>query len=441
MAKLTDRVVHSLQKQFHDFIHSKHLLTNDEKILLAVSGGLDSMVMADLFLKGGFDFEIAHCNFGLRGEESDGDEAFVLTWAEKNSINCYVRSFDLGEGSIQLEARNARYQWFSELLLEHRLDKLATAHHLNDSLETVLINLVRGTGIKGVKGIPSKSGQVIRPLLFASRKDLHTYAIDIDLDWREDSSNEGTDYDRNLIRHEVVPKLENLNPSLLNTFLNTSERLNFANEVVLQKVNDVKNQFLREEGEGWILSLHWISSASDELILSEILSDYGVNYATAKEVFGARGKSGKSFCENEWLITMDRESIYIHRDEAVLSDELIIHETGRYHHGENEFFIEEKTKSEVSFSAEDVAYFDAEEIQFPLKIRLWKEGDKFRPLGMNGEKKISDFLIDEKVPVPRKKTILILESKEMIAWVVGYRISDQFKISDKTKRVMKVTVS
>ncbi|WP_424961848.1 tRNA lysidine(34) synthetase TilS [Ekhidna sp.] len=433
--------MHSLQKQFHDFIRSNHLVSNDEKILLAVSGGLDSMVMADLFLQGGFDFEIAHCNFGLRGEESDDDEAFVMEWADKNRVNCYVKSFDLGDGSIQLEARNTRYQWFNELLLEHNLNKVATAHHLNDSLETVLINLARGTGIKGISGILIQNEQVIRPLLFTSKKELHTYAMDMDLDWREDSSNEGVDYDRNLLRHKVIPELEKLNPSLLSTFLNTSERLSFAKEVVAQKVMDVKRQHLNMEGDTRVLNLHWISNASDELILSEILSDYGVNYATSKEVFGARGKSGKQFQEGEWLITMDREAIYIDQRKSPLFMELIIHEVGQYYLNKSEFSIEMKSKEEVVFGSENVAFFDASQLEFPLRVRLWKEGDRFRPLGMKGEKKISDFLIDEKVPVSRKKSILILESKGKIAWVVGHRISDQFKISGKTQSVIKIAVS
>ncbi|MEQ6166685.1 MULTISPECIES: tRNA lysidine(34) synthetase TilS [unclassified Ekhidna] len=433
--------MHSLQKQFHDFIHSNHLVLNDEKILLAVSGGLDSMVMADLFLKGGYAIEIAHCNFGLRGDESDEDEAFVLEWADQNGVNCYVKSFDLGGGSIQLEARNVRYQWFSELLLEHKLDKVSTAHHLNDSFETVLINLTRGTGIKGISGISIKNGQVIRPLLFTNKKALHTYAMDMDLDWREDSSNETTDYDRNLLRHKVIPELEKLNPSLLGTFLNTSERLNFANQVVAQRVRDVKSQHLNQEGDALVLNLHWISNASDELILSEILSDYGVNYVTAKEIFGARGKSGKSFQEGEWLITMDREAIYIDQNKSPVPKELIINEAGQYYLNKSEFSIEIISKEEVVFGSENVAFFDADQLEFPLKVRLWQEGDRFRPLGMKGEKKVSDFLIDEKVPVSRKKSIMILESNEKIVWIIGYRISDSFKISDQTEKVVKVTFS
>lgn len=433
--------MHSLQKQFHDFIHSNHLVANSEKILLTVSGGLDSMVMADLFLRGGYDIEIAHCNFGLRGEESHRDEAFVLEWADQNSVNCYVKSFDLRDGSIQLEARNTRYQWFSELLLEHELDKIATAHHLNDSLETVLINLTRGTGIRGASGIPLRNGQIIRPLLCASKQELYNYAMDVGLEWREDSSNRKKDYDRNLIRHEVIPELEKLNPSLLNTFLYTSERLNFASEVLLQKVQKIKNRHLQREENRWVLSLHWIANASDEVILSEILSDYGVNYTTAKEVFRARGKSGKKFEVGGWLITMDREAIYIDQKISPKSEELTIKGTGKYHHGKSKFSIEERLKEDAVFTSENVAFFDADLLEFPLKIRLWKDGDKFRPIGMKGSKKISDFLIDKKVPVSKKKEVLVMESNNTIAWVIGYRISGHFKISSQTEKVIKISLS
>lgn len=433
--------MHSLQKQFHDFIHTNHLVVKDEKILLAVSGGLDSMVMADLFLKGGYPIALAHCNFGLRGDESDGDEAFVLKWADKNNINCYVKSFDLGDGSIQLEARNARYHWFSELLVEHGLDKVSTAHHLNDSLETVLINLTRGTGIKGVSGISVKTDRLIRPLLFATKEALHTYAMDEGLDWREDSSNEGVDYDRNHIRHEVIPELEKLNPSLIKTFFNTSERLRLASEIVSQKVHAVKSQYLSEDQGGWKLQLHWISSATDELILAEILAEFGMNYVTAKEVFAARGKSGKSFQEGEWLITMDRESLYIDRNGTTTSGELIIEEPGLYYLDGNEYEVKEVSKKDIEYRDERTVFLDAEKLVFPLKVRPLKEGDRFNPLGMSGEKKLSDFLIDEKVPLPKKKTVLVLESNNQIGWVIGYRLSDRFKISDMTKKVVKISFS
>lgn len=432
--------MHSLQKQFHDFIQSNHLVEIGGKVLLAVSGGLDSMVMANLFVEDGLDVSIAHCNFGLRGEESDGDEAFVMKWAEQNGLNCYVKSFDLGAGSIQLEARNARYRWFNELVLEHGFDKVATAHHLNDSLETVLINLTRGTGIKGVTGISVKNENVIRPLLFAEKSELHAYAMDVGLEWREDSSNQTTDYDRNLIRQEVIPVLEKINPSLLQTFVNTSERLKLAQSLVDKKVDDVRSKNLSESLEGWELDLNWINHASDELVLSEILAAFEINYATAKEVFLARGKSGKTFPVNDLVITMDRSSLFIGRSKEHKLAPIKIETEGTYQVGNGKLKIERVGKNEVIFGSKREAHFDADKLVFPITVRVWEEGDKFQPLGMKGQKKISDLLIDEKVPLHQKNNVLILESGGKIAWVIGYRVSDLFKITDDTTKVIKAVL-
>ncbi len=430
--------MHSLQKQFHDYIHSNDLVRNDEKVLLAVSGGLDSMVMAKLFLDEGIPVSVAHCNFGLRGEESYGDEAFVMKWAEDHQISCFVKSFDLGDGSIQLEARNARYKWFNELVVEHGFQKIATAHHLNDSLETVLINLSRGTGIKGLAGISTSNGKVIRPLLFASRDDLHTYAMDLRLTWREDSSNQKTEYDRNLIRKEVMPKLERLNPALLKTYVLTNERINHVGSIISRKVKEIETEYLREEKGGWRLEMDWISTGSDELILAEVLALFGVNYTTAKEIFAARGKSGKSFPTGEWFLTMDRSTIFIDPQKSEDDNELIISEEGSFNLGNGVVEVSRINMTEVHFTSESEAYFDLSKLIFPLRVRTWKEGDRFHPLGMKGSKKVSDLLVDEKVPVSQKKHVKIVESAGKIAWVVGYRVSDQYKVTDHTTEVIRV---
>ncbi|SNT37634.1 tRNA(Ile)-lysidine synthase [Ekhidna lutea] len=433
--------MHSLQKQFHDYIHSNHLIEKDEKVLLAVSGGLDSMVMAKLFMDEGISVSLAHCNFGLRGDESDADEAFVMKWADDHHINCFVKAFDLGSGSIQLEARNARYQWFNELAVEYQLNKIATAHHLNDSLETVILNLSRGTGIKGVSGIPIKNERIIRPLLFSSKQDLHNYAMDVGLEWREDSSNNKSDYDRNLIRHEVIPELEKLNISLISTFSKTAERLNYADDLIQRRVDEIKSKFLLEKSGSYELRLDWISGESDVLILAEIASVFGANYATSKEIFEARGKSGKSFPVENWLITMDRESIFIDKDHSLQLKSVKVNNTGEYLIGDLSFEISRVESDQVVFNNSEIAFFDAEKISFPLVIRSWKEGDKFQPLGMTGKKRISDLLIDEKVPITRKNKVLVVESDNQIAWVVGYRISDLYKITDQTNAFIKIQVS
>ncbi|WP_421763025.1 tRNA lysidine(34) synthetase TilS [Ekhidna sp.] len=431
--------MHSLQKQFHDFILSNHLVKKGEKILLAVSGGLDSMVMAHLFLKEEIPFAIAHCNFGLRGEESDDDEAFVLDWADQHNVNCYVKGFDLSSGSIQLAARNARYSWFNELVLEHHFDKIATAHHLNDSLETLLLNLSRGTGIKGVSGIVIKNNQIIRPLLFAEKQRLYDYAMDNDLDWREDSSNQKVDYDRNLLRHDVIPDFLKLNPSMFKTFGLTLERLTHASDIVHQQVNELKARHLTVEGSGYRLNLEWINKPSDELMLAELLAPYGVNYVTAKDIFEARGKSGKSFPVKDWLITLDRDVIYIDQAGEEKKVEVSIGSAGEYGLNGGRILVEQITKKDVVFGDADVAHFDADKLRYPFVIRSWENGDRFQPLGMKGEKKVSDYLIDEKIPLASKKKVLVIECNGKIAWVVGMRIADNFKLTEASSSVIKLT--
>ena len=429
----------SLQKQFHDFILANDLVKKGEKVLLAVSGGLDSMVLARLFLDEKISFAIAHCNYGLRGNESDDDEAFVLDWADVHEVDCHVKAIEI-TGSIQLEARKARYQWFGELVSEYGFDKIATAHHLNDSLETLLLNLSRGTGIKGLTGITMKHSNVIRPLLFADRKMIHDYAMQSDLDWREDSTNAKTDYDRNLIRHEVVTELLKLNPSLFQTFRSTVERLNHTSQIVDQKVKQIRKDFLTEENEGFRLELSWITDASDELILAELLSDFGMNYVTAKEVFEARERSGKSFPLGNWLITVDRNMLYIDPSEVDVIERLWLTGTGEYQFGGKRVLVEQIKVEEVEFGSEHTAYFDTDALKFPLLIRAWQQGDKLQPLGMKGEKKVSDYLIDEKVPMAEKSKVLVLESGKKIAWLIERRISDLFKITDSTASVIKISI-
>ncbi len=429
----------SLQKQFHDFIQTYQLVKKGEKVLLAVSGGLDSMVMANLFLSEKIPFAIAHCNYGLRGEESDEDEAFVLDWADKNDINCYVKAFEISGKSTQVEARKVRYEWFRELISENGYDKIATAHHLNDSLETLLINLSRGTGIKGIAGISVKNVEVIRPLMFTEKQKLYDYAMDHELDWREDSSNAKTDYDRNLLRHDVIPELLKLNPSLLRTFGLTMERLTHASDIISHRVEEIKSKYLIKKENGFQLDLSWVDTFSDELILSEILAPFGVNYATAKEIFEAQGKAGRSFPSEGWLLTMDRNTIFIDADVTAESVDVVAESTGEYQVGFGKLIIEKISNNDVVFEGSNNSYFDARMLKFPLRIRTWRAGDRFQPLGMQGEKKISDFLIDEKIPLALKDKVLVVESGERIAWVVGMRISEAFKVLSEEKEVIKMT--
>ncbi len=433
--------MHSLQKQFHDFIKKKVLLNKEDYVLLAISGGLDSMVMADLFLKAEWKFSVAHCNFNLRGNESNGDELFVKTWANENGVEFFVKQFDLGKGSVQLKAREARYKWFEELSNEHGFNKIVTAHHLNDSLETSLINFTRGSGVTGLSGIDAENGKIVRPLLFATKEQLKDYAGTCALEWREDSSNSKTDYDRNHLRLEVIPKLEELNPSLIQTFENTSERLQLASELIKSKVEEIKGNHLIEGENTSELKLNWVKSEIDLLILSEILSEYGFGYSTSKQIYNAIGKSGKQFYSNQLVLSIDRNSLFIKSDETQ-SDDLQIVGEGDYDFNGSRLTISIIDPDEVNFSEGSfTAYFDADLINFPLNLRVWQDGDRFRPLGMKGTKKVSDYLIDKKVPVALKDEVLVLSSNEKIVWLVGYQISEEFKITEKTDRVLKAIIN
>lgn len=433
--------MHSLQKQFHDFIQAENLLPDKGTALLAVSGGVDSMVMAKLFLVSNFKFSIAHCNFNLRGKDSDEDEIFVEKWAKENKIEFHSKKFDLEKGSTQLAARNARYEWFNELCDECNYSTVVTAHHLNDSFETLLINLTRGTGPKGIVGIQPKTGRLVRPLLFASKEQIIQYATEELLNWREDASNETNVYDRNLIRNEIVPKLKQLNPSLIDTYRNTFNRLLMANDLIQEKVDSVRSSYLTINGDTYELTLSWLKEPSDLLILTEILSEYGFNYVTSMQVFEAIGKSGKTFSSERYQITMDRRSLFIKQEGIDEQKDFVIEKVGDFNSGHLKGVVELVKREELEFGGDsNTAYFDADKLKFPLTIRNWHEGDKFRPLGLDGSKKVSDYLIDKKVPLALKDNVMVLISNGDIVWLIGHQISEDLKISDLTKSCFRVFI-
>lgn len=427
--------MHAVQKQFHDFIEKHQLIEKGEKSLLAVSGGKDSMAMAHLFMESDYPFVIAHCNFGLRGKASDEDESFVVNWSKKNNVEVYTKRFDLEDKSIQLAARNARYRWFEELLEQKNLGKIATAHHINDSLETFLINLSRGSGLRGFTGIPIKSGHVIRPLLCLSQQQILAYAKAVGLKWREDISNEKMDYDRNLVRHKVVPIMEQLNPSIEETFARTLERLQLTADFVQTHVGHVKQNFLFVKEDLIELKLEWIQGASDVVLLTELLSPYGFHYSDAKEIFYAKGKPGKRFYSSRWEVSMDRESLFIKKIEDSVLETLEIPRLGTFDYSGFKIRLKRVKKSEVSFEDPNIAYFDVDKLRFPLKIRKWEDGDRFKPLGMDGRKKVSDFLVDNKVPVASKHKVNVLLSQDEIVWVISHRPSEDFKYNGEVDAI------
>lgn len=437
-------------ENFLRFVEENQLFDKEEKILLAVSGGIDSVVMAALFDKAGFNFGIAHCNFALRGEESDADENFVKKIARRYKVDFYVNYFETkafaeAEGiSTQMAARYLRYEWFENLRKKEGYAYIATAHHQNDTMETVLYNLTKGTGISGLHGILPKNGLIIRPMMFAAKEMIQDYVATYQLAWREDSSNESTKYSRNLIRHEVIPSLKQINPDLENTVQHTVERVRAVEHLFEQKVKEVKREILKDSNQEVFLDIAKIRALSEaEIILFELLKPYNFNYIQAREIVSRLDQgSGKVFVSPTHRLNIDRTLLIITPKalKSFQSREVNITDP----EFENEFFklgfeIVDNIDYKLSKDKNNAA-LDFDRLKFPLKIRKWKEGDWFCPLGMSRRKKLSDFMIDEKIPLTLKERVFVMTSGDSIVWVIGHRIDDRFKINPKTKRIFQIAI-
>ncbi len=434
-------------KSFQDHIARHRLCKATDKILLAVSGGLDSMVMLHLFHRAGYSVAVAHCNFQLRGAESDGDEAFVSEQCIRLGIPFYHEQFDTNNYaweynlSTQLAARTLRYTWFDEVLMEGKFDKLATAHHLNDSLETVLINLSRGTGIDGLAGIPVENKSIIRPMLFATRLEIEAFAKAEHITWREDSSNLTDDYQRNFIRHHIMPLLKEINPSLEHTFLSTQEKVRGGVELINLAHATLEKEFVQRT-DGKILvhksafeAFHYPAS-----VLWEMTKRFGFNIEQCEEVIQSLHKqSGKKFLTSTHQLIIDREQIII--SEITSSWEEVEIKSGEAKAVLGVWTLKIHPGKPVVRENPSEAILDADKLHFPLKWRKWKAGDSFNPLGMNHHKKISDFLIDQKISLVDKDRVTVLESNGEIVWVVGHRVDNRFKITDETKHALAIKVS
>lgn len=438
-------------QNFKDYISQNTLFTVNDRILLAVSGGRDSVLMVHLFKLSGYDFGIAHCNFNLRGEESVRDEHFVKMLAATLDIPFYVTHFQTKsyatshKVSIQMAARDLRYQWFEALRSKEGYAYIALAQHQDDAIETVLLNLTRGTGIAGLHGILPKRGHLIRPLLFLSRTEINELMEREHLDYVEDSSNLSTNYARNKIRLKVLPQLKEINGSLEVTFQHNIQR--FADtELVLQKVvSDLSRKLLLEKQDGIHLSIAEVKSLSPQkLLLFEILKPYGFSEHLVADVLQALDKqSGISFFSPSHQLTLDRDDLILIalKDKAARQHQLIHVKdvTALLPAGE----LAMTTLPKFTFEQEHgfkkdhfEAYLDAEKLIYPLVLRSRQNGDKFKPIGMSNFKKLSDFFIDEKVPVTRKDDIPILvNGNGEIIWVVGMRQDNRYKITQATKNV------
>lgn len=439
-------------QSFLTYINEQRLFTPADKIVLAVSGGKDSVVLFDLFREAKFNFMVAHCNFQLRGKDSDQDAQFVKQLCVNHGISFRATAFQTQQFakthrlSIEMAARQLRYEWFEQIRHELDYQYIATAHHLNDSIETILLNLTKGTGISGLRGILPKKDRIIRPLLFAARADIENYAAEKQLGWREDSSNASNDYQRNLLRNEVVPLLKRINPSLEHTFARNIERLQAIESDFQKNLSYFKKAVCIEENGTLYLKIetiqYWQSAA---YLLEEALKESGFNYFQSKEIYHSLNKtSGKVFHSATHTLIKDREQLIITpREEKSFEEVLIEKGTEEIDYYGIKLQISQTSMEEwqaylTTERNPATLWVDADTLNYPLTLRPWQEGDWFIPLGMKGKKKISDFLVDKKTPLHLKKTTFLLCSGNSIVWVIGQRTDERFKVGKETKEILKI---
>lgn len=440
--------------KFRAFVHETNLFTENTPVLLAISGGIDSVVMADLFAKANFKFALAHCNFKLRGEHSEGDESFVKQLAKKYQVRCFVKPFDTfgfadhQRISIQMAARQLRYEWFRDLLKEQAYEYVATAHHKNDVLETIIFNLTKGTGIAGLHGIQLRQSGIIRPLLFADRKQIEAYAHQNQIQWREDSSNSDEKYRRTLIRKKVIPVLEEINPKLLGTLELSLERISGTENFFNAAVQELKQKSVYSSGRDIYININKIRNQPGlNVVLHEMIKDYGFQYHQTREIAYTivhrtpEKQSGKVFDSITHRLNIDRKELVI---SLIATDSIGSYTISEKKHAldTDEFelvFNVLDAKKYKLMSLANIAALDHEKLKFPLTLRKWKKGDFFYPLGMNCKKKLSDFMIDIKIPLNLKNRVMILASGDDIVWVVGHRIDHRYRITNSTQQVYEIT--
>ncbi|MCK0191879.1 tRNA lysidine(34) synthetase TilS [Arenibacter sp. F20364] len=424
----------------HIDLHFPHL--KEGKFLLACSGGVDSVVLAHLSASYELDFSIAHCNFKLRGSESDKDEDLVRKLAKDLGKEIFVTSFDTygymakHKTNLQIAARELRYNWFLQIMTTHHINTLVTAHHADDSLETFLINLSRGTGIEGLTGIPSHTASISRPLLQFFRKEIKTYAEANDIIWREDASNENTKYLRNNIRHNIIPKLKELNPSFLNNFLKTQEFLGQTQEIANNHISALREQLFKKEGQVEKVAVAPLLALNPtKAYLFHFFREYG--FTQWDDIYGLlKANSGKEVHSNTHRLLKDRDILLL-KPIAQNSTEVFTIEEGQALVSEpiSLKFSKVKTIGETSLK---IIYLDKETLKYPLIVRKCQKGDYFYPLGMGGKKKVSKYFKDEKMDIFAKEKQWLLCSGNNVVWIIGKRADDRFKITDRTKEIIKI---
>lgn len=419
-----------LMKKVKEFIEKEDLFSKQDKILVALSGGADSVALTRILITLGYHCEAAHCNFELRGEESDRDEDFVRNFCRSLNIKCHSIHFETRRYaaqqsiSIEMAARELRYNWFSKICEESDCQVVAVAHHKDDSVETMLLNLIRGTGINGLLGIRPKNGNVVRPLLCASRQEVVEYLHRMNQTYVTDSTNLEDEYTRNKIRLNLLPLMEEINPSVKDGLVKTASYLNDISKVYQQAIKEsIDRIFITPEKEISIEKL--MNEPAPQALLFEVLSPLGFNSTQVEEVYGSlNGQPGKRFISSQWQVVKDRELLLIEKVKTANDKPQIIFE---------EVLL---TKEFVIPKDKNTACFDANKFKGVISIRKWEKGDYFIPFGMKGKKLVSDFMTDSKFSLLKKEQQWVLSCNDQIAWLIGERTDNRFRIDDSTQKVI-----
>lgn len=449
--------------KFQQYIENHNLIGKDERVLVALSGGVDSMVLAELMRCSGFDIAFAHCNFHLRSEESDGDERFVRDYAERVGVRLFVKHFDTTQYaenhkiSIEMAARELRYSWFDELMIENGFQKLAIAHHADDQIETFFINLLRGSGIRGLKAMQPANGLYIRPLLWASRKEIKNFAVENGIEWREDRTNQETVYFRNKIRHELLPVLDEIKSDAREKIGLSVEYLASENQLYRKLIKEKLSHIERIDGV-----LHSIKKSDFEgnlQLLFEWARGFGFSFSQCETIMSVIcSESGREFYSADYQLVVEKNTVDVFPNDLgerseprslSISEHVIATEAQRSgaisrissesSGGVNSLIFEKSDDFKLEKSNPNIAQFDADKIKFPLRLRHWRQGDRFRPLGMHGSKLVSDFFNDLNFSAFQKKmTWILTDTDDRIIWIVGHRIDDDFKITNKTTRICEI---
>jgi tRNA(Ile)-lysidine synthase len=434
-------------QSFKNHINQNLSFLKESKLLIAISGGLDSVVLTHVCHELKWNMALAHCNFNLRGDESEADENFVLQLADDLSLEVFIESFETetyakaNKLSIQMAARELRYSFFQELAAQLKFDYILTAHHADDNLETFLINLSRGTGLEGLSGIPEINNDIVRPLLLFSRDDIEAYAKTHNLKWREDSSNLSTKYLRNKLRHEVIPKLKETNPEFLKNFNATQQHLNDSHELIKDRIEDVSKHIVKTISK---TEIHFNIAKLQKLnnpkaYLYKLLKDY--KFTEWQDVYDLMDvQSGKQLFSQTHRLLKDREHLVLIE---IVSDE----NNETIHISEYNEKIETslgmlyiETATQINNSSTSTIYVDKDLLKFPLQVRQWRKGDYFYPFGMQGKKKLSKFFKDEKLSIFEKEQIWLLCSQNNIVWIINKRLDDRFKITERTDQILKISL-